>query len=70
MLKKHMVPLSKGGQTVKHSGKGSAQAGMPDRKQIRQLGSPLSTINDYSKASSFPPVPGPVPGFDTDTDGM
>lgn len=58
MLKKHMVPLSRAGQLVKHKGKGSQQAPMPDRTQINSLArGPMNTINDYAKAS---PMPQPV----------
>lgn len=66
MFKKHMTPLSKGGQTVAHKGKGSQMAGMPDRKQITGMGSPGATMNDYAKASPAPqpapPMPGPASG--------
>lgn len=58
MLKKHMFPLSKKGQVVKHKGKGSQQAPMPDRNQIAGLANgPQNTINDYAKAT---PMPQPV----------
>lgn len=51
MFKKHMTPLSKGGQTTVHQGKGSQMTGMPDRQQISGLGAPGATMNDYAKAS-------------------
>ena len=54
MLKKHMTPLSKGGQKVSHRGKGSQVAGMPDRRQIASLSNPGNTINNYAKASPMP----------------
>lgn len=67
MFKKHMVPLSKGGQTVAHKGKGSQMAAMPDRAEINQLARGPGTINDYAKASPAPqpqPLPaGPMGGF-------
>lgn len=67
MFKKHMVPLSKGGQTVKHNGKGSQMTGMPSRSDIKGLSAPGSTMNDYAKASGADqpagnPV-GPMGGF-------
>lgn len=70
MLKKHMVPLSKGGQTVKHQGKGAQSAPMPDRRALTALAAaPNASINDYAKAtpmaqpSPMPPVgPGSFPG--------
>lgn len=62
MMKRHMVPLSKKGQTVKHQGKGSQMTGMPDRKQIQQLSAPGSTMNNYAKATPMPPSVGPTPG--------
>jgi len=62
MLKKHMVPMGRHGQVVKHRGKGSQQAAMPDRDQINGLArGPMNSINDYAKAT---PMPTPVP---TDT---
>ena len=52
MLKKHMTPLSKGGQLVNNKGKGSQQASMPNRGQISALASaPGQSINDYAKAT-------------------
>ena len=51
MQKKHMVPLTAKGQTVRHDGKGSASASMPNRREVTQLASPGSTFNDYAKAS-------------------
>ena len=69
MLKKHMSPLSKGGQLVKHAGKGSSQASMPNRSQINALAQPPAQgINNYAKATpmagGMPPIPGggPPPG--------
>lgn len=59
MLKKHMVPLSKGGTTTAHAGKGSMQANMPDRNQIKQLQTPPTNgINNYAKAT--PMAQGPT----------
>ena len=39
MLKKHMVPLTKGGQTNVVAGKGSQQASMSARNNVTQSGS-------------------------------
>lgn len=66
MFKKHMTPLSKGGQTTVHQGKGSQATGMPNRQQITALGSPNAGLNDYAKATPMA-QPAPVtptgPGF-------
>ncbi len=64
MFKKHMTPLTKGGQTLVHKGKGSQQAGMPDRKAISGLASgPGQSMNDYAKATPMAqPSPSAVPG--------
>ena len=52
MFKKHMTPLSKGGQTTVHSGKGSQQADMPSRKSVKALQTPLTNgLNNYAKAT-------------------
>lgn len=58
MFKKHMTPLTAGGQTMVHKGKGSQRADMPDRGQIKGLSDGNGTINDYAKAS---PAPQPMP---------
>lgn len=64
MFKKHMTPLTKGGQTTVHKGKGSQQAGMPDRSQMNSLATaPGAALNNYSKATPMPqPAPGLTPG--------
>lgn len=52
MFAKNMTPLTKGGSTKAHKGKGSQQAPMPDRGQIKQLARPgMSSLNDYAKAT-------------------
>lgn len=62
MFKKHIVPLRPGGQVDVHKGKGSQMAGMPDRREIKQLGAPGSTMNDYAKASpASEPAGNPAP---------
>ena len=65
MLKKHMVPLTKGGQTTVHAGKGSQQAPMSARNSVTQSGSsaPGAGMNNYAKATPManptPPAPPP-----------
>lgn len=51
MFKHQMTPLTKGGQTTVHKGKGSQMAAMPNRGQINALAQGPGTINDYSKAT-------------------
>ena len=60
MLKRHMVPLTKGGQTTVHAGKGSQQAPMSARNSVTQSGSsaPGAGINNYAKAT---PMANPTP---------
>ena len=59
MLKKHITPLSKGGQTTVHSGKGSQQAPMPQRGQVKALQNPATNgVNNYAKAT--PMAQGPT----------
>lgn len=60
MMKKHMVPLTQGGKTTVHQGKGSQMASMPDRSTINSLARGPGSINDYAKAS---PAPMPSPGL-------
>lgn len=63
VFKKHLTPLSPGGQTTVHKGKGSQMAPMPDRGQIAGLAKGPGTINDYAKATPAPmPSPTAVPG--------
>jgi hypothetical protein len=62
MFQKHMTPLSKGGARTVHKGKGSQQAGMPDRSQINGLAT-APGLNNYAKASPMGmPTPGAPPG--------
>ena len=63
--KKDLTPLSKGGSVVKHKGKGSQMAGMPDRKQISNLGTaPGASMNNYAKATPMArPTPDSAPGI-------
>ena len=60
MLKKHMTPLTKGGQTNVMAGKGSAQAPMSARNSVTQSGSamPGAGMNNYAKAT---PMANPTP---------
>lgn len=67
MFKRHMTPLTKGGDRTVHKGKGSQQAPMPDRNQISQLAQPGGgSMNDYAKAT---PMALPAPS-DGDPQGM
>lgn len=50
MFKKHMTPLSKGGQMVRHKGKGSQMAPMPSRGDIQALATQPG-LNNYAKAT-------------------
>lgn len=59
MFKKHMTPLSKGGQTTVHHGKGAQSTDLPSRGALTALASaPNAGINDFAKAT---PMPGPSP---------
>jgi len=60
MFKKHMTPLTKGGTTTVHAGKGSQQAPMSARTNVTQSGSnlPSAGINNYAKAT---PMANPTP---------
>lgn len=60
MLKKHMKPLTKGGATTVHAGKGSQQAPMSARTNVTQSGAntPGAGINNYAKAT---PMANPTP---------
>lgn len=52
MFKKHMTPLTKGGQMVKNAGKGSQQSAMPSRQTMQSLSSAQSpAFNNYAKAT-------------------
>jgi hypothetical protein len=65
MLKKHMVPLNKGGQAIAHAGKGSMQAPMSARNSVTQSGSSLpgAGMNNYAKAT---PMANPTPSATPD----
>ncbi len=65
MFKKHMTPLTKGGQTTVHKGKGSQMAGMPDRSAIQGLARGQGGMNDYAKATPMaaPQMPTPMPSM-------
>jgi hypothetical protein len=63
MFKKHMVPLSRGGQTIQHAGKGSRVQQLSTRNNVSTSGSdsPYADINNYAKATPMaqptPPAP-------------
>jgi hypothetical protein len=54
-----LTPLSKGGKIERHKGKGSQQAPMPDRGQIKKL--PQQPFNSYGKATPMPMGLPPMP---------
>lgn len=56
MFKKHMTPLTQGGQTIKHEGKGAQATTLPNRGALNALSAPNAGLNDFSKAT---PMPGP-----------
>ncbi len=61
MLKKHMVPLSKKGQMVKHEGKGAVEQTLPSRSALNTVtrGDPAQrTMQNYAKMT---PMANPVP---------
>jgi len=60
MFKKHMKPLTKGGQTTVHPGKGSTQQPLNAHNNVITSGSsaPNATINNYAKAT---PMANPSP---------
>ena len=65
MLKKHMTPLGKGGQLVKHAGKGASEQMLPSRSAMQTLtsGDPATrTMQDYSKVTPTIGAPGPGSG--------
>lgn len=54
MFKHQMTPLKKGGQLVKHGGKGAVEQTLPSRSALSTLtqGDPgQRTMNDYAKAT-------------------
>ncbi len=60
MFKKHMTPLSKGGQKIKNIGKGSNEQMLPSRSAMQTLtaGDPATrTMQDYAKVT--PPIGAP-----------
>lgn len=59
MFKKHMTPLSKGGETKVHQGKGAQSTTLPNRGALNALASaPNAGLNDFSKAT---PMAQPAP---------
>jgi hypothetical protein len=62
MFKKHMTPLGKGGQLVKHAGKGSNEQQLPSRSAMQTLtsGDPgARTMQNYAKMT--PTIGAPTP---------
>ena len=66
MFKKHMKPLTKGGQVGKHAGKGSQATTLPNRGAMDALANaPDASMNDYSKATPVSqPAGNPSAGVD------
>ena len=65
MLKKHMTPLTKGGSTTVHAGKGSNQQPLGVHNNVNVSGSaaPSAGINNYAKATPMA-QPSPDPSGD------
>ena len=67
--KSHLTPLTKGGDIHAHQGKGSQQAPMPSRQDIKQLQAPQAGLNNFAKATPMakpavnPIMPGIGGGF-------
>jgi hypothetical protein len=59
MLVKHMTPLSKGGQRVKHAGKGASP--FPPQPKPGPLTEGAPSMNNYAKATPMPTTPAPTP---------
>ena len=69
MFKKHMTPLTKGGQLTKHAGKGSQSQVLPSRSALSTLTSGNvgdRTMQNYAKAT---PMANPAPDPNGDTMG-
>ena len=71
MLKKHMKPLTKGGQTTVHQGKGSNTQPLSTHNNVSASGSaqPNATIGNYAKATPMasPTPPSPAGGLGSGT---
>jgi hypothetical protein len=66
---KKMTPLTKGGSTTAHAGKGSIQAPLSTRNNVKSSGSGMPpapgqappTINNYAKSTPMPGPSAPAP---------
>lgn len=58
MMKKHMVPLSKGGALHNHVGKGSQMTSMPNRQEMAGFAAPGASMGNFAKAT---PMAAPSP---------
>lgn len=68
VFKKNLTPISKGGQVIKHAGKGSSAQMLPSRHALSTLTSGNvgdRTMQNYAKAT---PMAAPAP--DTSGDSM
>jgi len=63
MFKNQMKPLTPGGQTIVHKGKGSKQAPMSARNNVVNSGAmtPGAGINNYAKATPMAAPASPAP---------
>lgn len=60
MFKKHMTPLTPGGQLVKHAGKGSSSQVLPSRHSMSDLtggDQAQRSMNNYAKQTPMPTPP-------------
>ena len=66
MFKKHMTPMGKSGQLIKHAGKGASEQQLPSRSAMQTLtsGDPAArTMQDYAKVTPTIGAPtGPTDG--------
>lgn len=61
VFKKHLTPLTKGGDVHKHEGKGSQQALLPNRQEMKALQAPGAGMNNFAKATPMAqPAPSPL----------
>lgn len=64
--KSHLTPLRKGGQIIKHGGKGASEQILPDRHALSTLtsGDPsMRTMQNYAKASPMAPPDADTPNI-------
>lgn len=59
-LKKHLTPLTKGGQIIKHAGKGARP--FPPQPKPGPLTQGAPSMNNYAKSTPLPTPPPPMGG--------